>query len=224
MSKVAVAAPFPDDEGDGELPLVNRQSGSDSGSDMPPELMDSEQFLLSFPELKPPKFINEVAKKAEKERYTGERLKKDHPEVYKWLCLALADPRMSYRRITEISGVKHYILKAIEWQEGLAIAANKKVLANKWGCVSDLVTDKLIELVPEATKIGELSVLGGIATDKRMQLLGDATQKIDITFNQGPTLAEQMREMLAQAEAKFREMKQAQVVEVVTERLGEGAA
>jgi hypothetical protein len=175
-------------------------------------LMEDSQFLLSFPDLKAPPMLVEPIREAD--RYTGEKVKKDRPDIYDYCLRALADPRMSYRRITALTGVKFYILKWWEWQEGKAIACNRKVLASKWGCVSDMAAEKLMQLLPDAKSIKEVSVTGGIGTDKFLQLNGEPTQRIqfDAKIDINAAILD-LKKIFDEADARGKEMKKAKVIE-----------
>jgi hypothetical protein len=172
-------------------------------------LMEDSQFLLAFPELKAPPMLVEPIKEAD--RYTGEKVKRDRPDIYDYCLRALADPRMSYRRITALTGVKFYILKWWEWEDGKAIACNRKALASKWGCVSDMAAEKLMQLLPDSKSVKEVSVAGGIGSDKYLQLSGEPTQRIqfDAKIDINAAIGD-LKKIFDEADARGKEIKQAQ--------------
>lgn len=115
--------------------------------------------------------------------YTAERLQNTDPKKFAFVCNMLADPGLSYRRITKATGCHHYTLKAVEQSRPELIEAAKQRLrldlANVATKCIDLINENLDQVpVKTTTDLQKLSIVGAVAIDKHELLSGNATARV----------------------------------------------
>jgi hypothetical protein len=120
-----------------------------------------------------------------KANYTGERLLRERPRVYRKVVELLAEPReqMSIRQICRLCHVTDDTVKTVQKREAASIAARKQTLLSIALNVAQLSGERLEELAP-AMNAREAGVNFGIATEKALLLSGDATAIVEV--NPGP--------------------------------------
>jgi hypothetical protein len=115
--------------------------------------------------------------------YTAQRLHELDEDKFKLVCNLLADPGISYRRITKATGCHHYTLKAVEREFPKLIEAEKERiklgLANVASKSLDLINDNL-EMVPvkTTTDLQKLQIVAAVAIEKHELLAGNATSRV----------------------------------------------
>jgi hypothetical protein len=147
-----------------------------------------------------------------KGNYTGERLKVLRPETYRRVVQLLAEPRehVSIREICRQCHVTDDTVKAIEGRETVAIAARKEVLMVQAARIAKLAYDRVEDQIDSAP-LPQAVVTAGVFTDKLQLLSGDATAH---AFNlnvkmERVDLVERFNWLLAEVEAKVKEIKEA---------------
>jgi predicted phage replisome organizer len=140
--------------------------------------LEAAPFLFSEDDL--PK----IDKARPKFHCTGERLFRDRPDVYKAVVKLLAEPGVSVRTICRECHVSDHTIRSVAGREGIAIATVKKEVLSNIAHGMRLASERVIELMPEASARDAL--LGvGILGDKMILLAGEPTMRIDI----GPAVA-----------------------------------
>ena len=162
--------------------------------------LEAAPFLFSENELL------EIDKAKPKFHCTGERLFRDRPDVYKAVVKLLAEPGVSVRTICRECHVSDHTIRSVASREGIAIATVKKeVLANITHGLR-LASERVIELMPEASARDALIGVGILG--EKMQLLdGMPTARVEVDhhFNIGEELRklnEEAREAMKLAKAR----------------------
>lgn len=146
----------------------------------PPLFFDDEQLaLLSQEEMGGALFSEEERKGI----YTGERLKVQRPKLFEAAVRMLADPTISYRRITQATGLHHYTLQAVERSNPELIEAAKERVKADLAAVAtkslDLVKENLDKVeVKTTTDLQKLTIVAAVAIEKHELLSGNATQRV----------------------------------------------
>ncbi|HWX17004.1 MAG TPA: transposase family protein [Chthoniobacterales bacterium] len=155
-----------------------------------------------------------------KARYTGERLLRERPRVYRKVVELLAEPReqMSIRQICRLCRVTDDTVKAVEKREAISIAARKQTLLSIALNVAQLSGERLEELAP-TMNAREAGVNFGIAIDKALLLNDDPNMRLEV--NPGPRFADLYEKLnsLTPHNVPAPKAIQAQVVEPVTDQL-----
>lgn len=129
--------------------------------------------------------------------YTGERLFRDRPEIYKGVCSLVAEG-FPLRMISKLLKVHHYTIQAVLEREPELIEAEKERIGGLARSVTRICMERLVDVLPEM-KIANLgdaqrvAVIMGISTEKWQLLTGGATARVD---HGGDKLAD-MRQVLA---------------------------
>ncbi len=152
---------------------------------------DAAPFLFSDGELP------EIDKGRPKFHCTGERLFRDRPDIYKAVVKLIAEPGVSIRTICRECHVSDHTVRSIAAREKIPIAQVKKeVLANITHGLR-LASERVIELMPEASARDALIGVGILG--EKMQLLGgDPTSHHEIKLDEGRNFVEQAARMLQQ--------------------------
>ena len=147
-----------------------------------------------------------------KGNYTGERLRVLRPETYRRVVQLLAEPRehVSIREICRQCHVTDDTVKAIERREAVSIAARKEALMVQAARIAKLAYDRVEDQIDSAP-LPQAVVTAGVFTDKLQLLSGDATAH---AFNlnvkmERVDLAERFNWLVAEVEAKVKEIKEA---------------
>jgi len=107
-----------------------------------------------------------------KGRFTGERLLRERPRVYRKLVELLAEPGMSINQITTLCRVSEHTVRAIRDREAISIAERKQRLMSIFGNVAEIAAERMEELAGQAS-LRDAGPTAGIATDKLLALGSD---------------------------------------------------
>jgi hypothetical protein len=129
--------------------------------------------------------------------YTGVRLFRDRPEIYKGVCSLVAEG-FPLRMISRLLKVHHYTIQAVIEREPALIEAEKERIGGLARSVTRICMERLIDCLPEMeiANLGDaqrVAVIMGISTEKWQLLTGGATARVD---HGGDQLAD-MRQALA---------------------------
>jgi transposase-like protein len=166
-------------------------------------ILKSEAEAAAAPFLFSEDDLPKIDKTRPKFHCTGERLFRDRPDVYKALVKLLAEPGVSVRTICRELNVSDHTIRSVAAREGVPIAtAKKQVLANITHGMR-LASERVIELMPEASAKDALIGVG-ILGDKMALLSGEPTVRFEINdrFDVGEALRklnEQAREAMKRA-------------------------
>jgi hypothetical protein len=107
-----------------------------------------------------------------KGRFTGERLLRERPRVYRKVVELLAEPGMSINQITKLCRVSEHTVRAVRDREGVSIAERKQRLISIFGNVAEIAAERMEELAGTAS-LRDAGITAGIATDKLLALSSD---------------------------------------------------
>src|SRR5437762_9640759 len=100
-----------------------------------------------------------------KGRFTGERLLRERPRVYRTVVELLAEPGMSINQITKLCRVSEHTVRAVREREAVSIAERKQRLMSIFGNVAEMAAERMEELAGQAS-LRDAGTTAGIATDK----------------------------------------------------------
>jgi len=86
-----------------------------------------------------------------KGRFTGERLLRERPRVYRKVVELLAEPGMSINQITKFCRVSEHTVRAVRDREAISIAERKQRLMSIFGNVAELGAERMEELAGKAS-------------------------------------------------------------------------
>jgi hypothetical protein len=145
-----------------------------------------------------------------KGRFTGERLLRERPRVYRRVVELLAEPGMSINQITKYCRVSEHTVRAVRDREAISIAERKQRLVLIFGNVAELGAERMEELAPHAT-LRDAGMAAGIATDKLLALLGETGGGVPVQINLHTGVAELLHkrynELVRQAELSIENKK-----------------
>ena len=107
-----------------------------------------------------------------KGRFTGERLLRERPKVYRKVVELLAEPGMSINQITKFCRVSEHTVRAVRDREGVSIAERKQRLMSIFGNIAEIAAERMEELAGQAS-LRDAGTTAGIATDKLLALSSD---------------------------------------------------
>jgi hypothetical protein len=81
-------------------------------------------------------------------RFTGDRLLRERPRVYRKVVELLAEPGMSINQITKFCRVSEHTVRAVRDREAIPIAERKERLVSILGNVAELAAERMEELAP----------------------------------------------------------------------------
>jgi transposase len=143
-------------------------------------------------------------------RFTGERLLRERPRVYRKVVELLAEPGMSINQITKLCRVSEHTVRAVRDREAITIAERKQRLMSIFGNVAELGAERMEELAPHAT-LRDAGMAAGIATDKLLALLGETGGGVPVQINMHTGVAEALQkrynELVRQAELSIENKK-----------------
>jgi hypothetical protein len=116
--------------------------------------------------------------------YTGERLFKERPRLYRLIVSMLAEGVLSQKAIERATRVDHRTIASIERREAESIPATKRKLTTGFGQLARMTLERLQEAVPDMNH-AQLAVTAGIATDKFTGLVGDPNLRIEHSIKPG---------------------------------------
>lgn len=105
-------------------------------------------------------------------RFTGERLLRERPRVYRRVVELLAEPDMSINQITKLCRVSEHTVRAVRDREAISIAERKQRLMSIFGNVAEIAAQRMEELAGQAS-LRDAGTTAGIATDKLLALSSD---------------------------------------------------
>jgi hypothetical protein len=113
-----------------------------------------------------------------KGRFTGERLLRERPRVYRKVVELLAEPGMSINQITKFCRVSEHTVRAVRDREAISIAERKQRLMSIFGSVAELGAERMEELAGKAS-LRDAGITAGIATDKLLALTQDPQSQLN---------------------------------------------
>jgi len=120
-----------------------------------------------------------------KANYTGERLLRERPRIYRRVVELLAEPGMSINQIIKLCRVSEHTVRAVRDREAIPIAERKQRLMSIFGNVAELGAERMEELAGKAS-LRDAGTTAGIATDKLLALLnetGGIPMQVNLQFN-----------------------------------------
>jgi hypothetical protein len=117
-----------------------------------------------------------------KGRFTGERLLRERPRVYRRVVELLAEPGTSINQITKLCRVSEHTVRAVREREAVSIAERKQRLISLFGNVAEMSAERMEQLCGKAT-LRDAGVSAGIATDKLLALLGETGGGLPVQIN-----------------------------------------
>ena len=105
-------------------------------------------------------------------RFTGERLLRERPRVYRKVVELLAEPGMSINQITKLCRVSEHTVRAVRDREAISIAERKQRLMSIFGNVAEMAAERMEEMAAQAS-LRDAGITAGIATDKLLALSSD---------------------------------------------------
>ena len=112
---------------------------------------------------------NQTEQSKPKGRFTGERLLRERPRVYRKVVELLAEPGMSINQITKFCRVSEHTVRAVRDREAMSIAERKQRLTSIFGNVAEIAAERMEELAGKAS-LRDAGITAGIATDKVLAL------------------------------------------------------
>ena len=114
-------------------------------------------------------------------RFTGERLLRERPRIYRKIVELLAEPGMSNNRITKLCRVSEHTVRAVRDPEAISIAERKQRLMSIFGNVAELGAERMEELAGKAS-LRDAGITAGIATDKLLALTGQTPPSVGVVI------------------------------------------
>jgi hypothetical protein len=142
-------------------------------------------------------------------RFTGERLLRERPRVYRKVVELLAEPGMSINQITKLCRVSEHTVRAVRDREAMSIAERKQRLMSIFGNVAEIAAERMEELAGTAS-LRDAGITAGIATDKLLALSSDPLSQANNYLHvhlERVDLMGQFNEMLKQLGLEGREAK-----------------
>jgi hypothetical protein len=131
-------------------------------------------------------------------RFTGERLLRERPRVYRKVVELLAEPGMSINQITKLCRVSEHTVRAVRDREPVSIAERKTRLMSIFGNVAEIASERMEELAGTAS-LRDAGITAGIATDKLLALSSDPLSQANNHLHvhlQPVNLIEQFNQMI----------------------------
>ena len=133
-------------------------------------------------------------------RFTGERLLRERPRVYRKVVELLAEPGMSINQITKLCRVSEHTVRAVREREAICIAERKQRLMSIFGNVAELGAERMEELAGKAS-LRDAGTTAGIATDKLLALIGQTLPNVGVVIMPSETDREERRAIDAKLDA-----------------------
>ena len=133
-------------------------------------------------------------------RFTGERLLRERPRVYRKVVELLADPGVSINQITKLCRVSEHTVRAVRDREAISIAERKQRLMSIFGNVAELGAERMEELAGKAN-LRDAGTTAGIATDKLLALIGQTPPSVGVVIMPSETDREERRAIDAKLDA-----------------------
>jgi hypothetical protein len=133
-------------------------------------------------------------------RFTGERLLRERPRVYRKVVELLAEPGMSINQITKFCRVSEHTVRAVRDREAISIAERKQRLMSIFGNVAELGAERMEELAGKAS-LRDAGTTAGIATDKLLALIGQTPPSVGVVIMPSQADREERRAIDAKLDA-----------------------
>ena len=150
--------------------------------------------------------------------HTGERLKRDRPDVYELCVRMLADPRVTLRTICRELHISAHTVMAVRELEQVSIKDHAQVLGRKLAFATHVFIDQAMEDAPNMSG-KDAMIAAGIANQNYQLITGGATARLETTAR--VDFGAELQKLAAQAEAMLA-MKRANVIEVTATALPAG--
>jgi hypothetical protein len=118
-------------------------------------------------------------------RYTGERLLRERPKIYRQVVRLLGEG-WSANKICKLCHVTRETVRAVERREAVEISERKKSIIGILGNVAELGASRMEETIG-AAGLRDAAIGTGIAVDKMLALTGQLPVGIQIANIQMPT-------------------------------------
>jgi len=105
-------------------------------------------------------------------RYTGERLLRERPRVYRKVVELLAEPGMSINQITKLCRVSEHTVRTLRDREAISVAERKQRLTSIFANVAEISAQRMEELAGQAS-LRDAGTTADIATDKLLAFSSD---------------------------------------------------
>ncbi len=148
---------------------------------MPHSLILAEQATpaqLSF--FESDEFLGIADRNQPAPHYTGDRLFRDRPHIYRRVVELLAEPGISVRYICRELHVTDGTVAAVSAREGIPMAAHKKVILRNITHGLRMASERLIEEIPRGS-LRDTTIAVGVLSEKMQLLSGEATARIEVT-------------------------------------------
>jgi hypothetical protein len=109
-------------------------------------------------------------RKKRKPRYTGERLLRERPKIYRQVVRLLGEG-WSANKICKLCYVTRETVRAVERREAVEISERKKTLAAMLANVAELGAERMEQTIGKTT-LRDAAIGTGIAVDKMLALTG----------------------------------------------------
>ena len=123
----------------------------------------------------------EAAQLKPRGRFTGERLLRERPRVYRKVVELLAEPGVSINQITKLCRVSEHTVRAVRDREAISIAERKQRLMSIFGNVAEIGAERMEELAGKAS-LRDAGTTAGIATDKLLPLIGQTPPSVGVVI------------------------------------------
>jgi hypothetical protein len=137
---------------------------------------------------------SEPEQSKQKGRFTGERLLRERPRVYRKVVELLAEPGMSINQITKLCRVSEHTVRAVRDREAISIAERKQRLMSIFGNVAELGAERMEELAGKAS-LRDAGTTAGIATDKLLASIGQTPPSVGVVIMPSEAEHAERREM-----------------------------
>lgn len=132
-------------------------------------------------------------------RFTGERLLRERPRVYRRVVELLAEPDVSINQITKLRRVSEHTVRALRDREAISIGERKQRLMSIFANVAEMAAERMEELAGQAS-LRDAGTTAGIATDKLLALSQDPQSQLNNHLHvhlESVNLIEQFNQMVA---------------------------
>jgi hypothetical protein len=124
-------------------------------------------------------------------RYTGERLLRERPKIYRQIVRLLGEG-WSSNKICKWCHVTRETVRAVERREAAEISARKNTLVAMLANVAELGAGRMEETIGKA-KLRDAAIGTGIAVDKMLALAGQTPAAVNVNIANIPLPTEEER-------------------------------
>lgn len=169
-------------------------------------VQESKDYISQVPE--PEKDKPRAESKVRVRNYTGERLLREEPRRYR-LIASMRQEGLGVRQTCRAAHCDARTVDSVERHANQSVTTIKPKLARTFGEVARLSAERMLEELP-SVPLGQLPVFAGVATDKFLNLIGDANFRIEHTIKASEG---NIFERMAQFSQNLEKIVQARVVE-----------